>query len=423
MKPKIVQEQKLQLKMNQSLIQSIQLLQFTGMEVVEYIQEMAKENPLIEDVSYDYELESFKQAGETQPAIGEINQKEESMYDQLKNQLYTIHVPENLRPAVLFGIDSLNEDGYLELDLETWKEQCAISYEQAEEALGWIQSLEPAGIGARSLKECILLQLADAHTLAEELLEDHLEWLADEDISAIGEHFQISETEASEIVQQIKACHPKPGHLLSVKKTEYIIPEAYIYEDNGKWKIQFYKWHSPVIEISDAYKNFQPDEQEAANYLKEKYQQLNWLKQAVQFRGNTLERVIETIVQKQQLYFAHGAFMLQPLTLKDLAAELDMHISTISRAITNKYVQTKHGVIPLKFFLQSGVKQKNGQQTASFVIKQLIGELIKNEDKQKPLSDQAIKIRLQEEFGITVARRTVVKYREQLGLPASTKRK
>ncbi len=308
MRPKIVQEQKLQLKMNQSLIQSIQLLQFTGMEVVEYIQEIAKENPLIEDVSYDYELESFKQAGGTQPAIGEINQAEETMYDQLKNQLYTIDVPEKLRPAVLFGIDSLNEDGYLELDLETWAEQCSISRSQVEKALGLIQSLEPAGIGARSLKECILLQLVGTKFVAEELLEDHLEWLADEDITAISDHFQITETEANEIVQQIKACHPKPGQLLSAKKTEYIIPEAYIYEDNGKWKIQFYKWHSPAIEINDSYKSFRPDDKEAADYLKDKYQQLNWLKQAIHFRGNTLELVIETIVKKQQLYFAHGAY-------------------------------------------------------------------------------------------------------------------
>ncbi|GAA0446402.1 RNA polymerase factor sigma-54 [Lentibacillus halophilus] len=423
MRPTIVQEQKLQLKMNQSLIQSIQLLQLTGMEVVEYIQEMAKENPLIDDISYDDDLRSFTQAGDTQPAIGEINQAETSMHEQLKHQLYTIDVPDDLRSAVLYGIDSLNDDGYLEMDMDTWAEACSIPILQAEEALRWVQSLEPAGIGARSLKECILLQMGEEWSFLEELLEDHLEWLADEDISAISSHFRLTEAEAESVLRHIQACHPKPGHLLSAQKTEHIIPEAHIYEDDGTWYVSFYKWHAPTIEISDAYKDFRPDDADARKFLKEKHEQLQWLQQAVQFRGNTLERVIKTIVRKQQRYFSHGAMMMQPLTLKDLAEALDMHVSTISRAIMNKYIQTKQGVIPLKFFLQSGVKQTNGQQTASFVIKQLIGELINGENKQKPLSDQTIKERLYEEFGITVARRTVVKYREQLGLPSSTKRK
>src|SRR5699024_9583859 len=207
------------------------------------------------------------------------------------------------------------------------------------------------------------------------------------------------EDEAEEIVRQIQSCHPKPGQIISIKNTEYIIPEAYIYEEDGNWKISFYKWHSPTIKINESYRNLRVDEKQAADFLKEKSNQVSWLKQAIQFRGSTLEKVIEKIVEKQRMYFEHGAFMLQPLTLKEIAAELDMHISTVSRAITNKYVQTKTGIIPLKFFLQPGVKQKNGQQTASFVIKQLIAELIKNEDKQKPLSDQTIKNRLLEEFG------------------------
>ncbi|TMN21315.1 RNA polymerase factor sigma-54 [Lentibacillus cibarius] len=423
MRPKMAQEQKLQLKMNQSLIQSIQLLQCTGVEVVDYIQEIAKENPLIEDVNYDYEFNNFKQAVGDKQAIGEINQAEESMYDRLKSQLYTIELPEPLRPVVIFGIDSLDENGYLDITMESWAKQCEIRLDQAEQALQWVQSLEPAGIGARSLKECILLQLDKSVSFLEELLENHLEWLAEENISAISDYFHLTEDEAAVNVERIKSCHPKPGRLLSEKKTEYIIPEAYIYEEDGNWKISFYKWYSPEIEINEAYKHFQPDDQAATTFLKEKYRQVNWLQQVLRYRGNTLERVIEKIVKKQQLYFSHGAFMLQPLTLNELATDLDMHISTVSRAIANKYIQTKRGIIPLKFFLQPGVKQSNGQQITSFVIKQLIAELIENEDKRKPLSDQVIKSRLKQEFGINVARRTVVKYREQLGIAASTKRK
>ncbi|WP_255259866.1 hypothetical protein [Lentibacillus sp. CBA3610] len=234
MRQAMVQEQTLQLKMNQSLIQSIQLLQFTGVEIVEYIQEISKENPLIEEVNFDYEISSFKQGNSNDVSIGEMNQAELTMYEQLKSQLYAISVPDNLREAVHFGIDSLNEDGYLDIDVVSWAEQCHMTMDEADEALGLIQQLEPAGIGARTLQECIQLQLPDYGAFLEELLADHLDWVAEEDISQISDHFQLSEDEAAEVLKQIQACHPKPGQLLSAKKTEYIIPEAYIYEEGRR---------------------------------------------------------------------------------------------------------------------------------------------------------------------------------------------
>lgn len=423
MEQKLMQEQTLQLKMNQSLLQAINLLQLTGIEMMEYVQEISKENPLIEDVNYDYEINSFKNANTNHFSIGEINTETLSMYDQLKNQLYTLTIPEGLKPIVLFGIDSLNDDGYLDIDLELWAEKCHTTIPKVEQSLDLIQSLDPVGIGARSLKECIRLQMKDSSGITESLLENHLELIAEENISAISEKYKLTEDKAAAILNQIKSCHPRPGQLLSSKDAEYIIPEANIYEEAGVWKISFYKWNSPVVELNQTYANLEVNEKETAAYLKEKHKQVNWLKQAISYRANTLEKVIRKIVEKQQLYFEHGAFMLQPLVLRDIASELDMHISTVSRTISNKYIQTKHGVTDLHFFLQSGVKQHDGKQTSSFVIKQLIDEQIKHEQKQKPLSDQAIRNLLKDEFGITVARRTVMKYREQLGIASSTKRK
>lgn len=423
MQQKLKQEQSLQLKMNQSLLQSINLLQFTGIEIIEYIQDIAKENPLIEEVNYDYEITNYKNSNAEQPSIGDINQAKLTMYDQLKSQLYTLDMPSDLESVVSFGIDSLNDDGYLEIDLNLWAEKCSTTIEEVNKALALIQSLEPAGIGARTLQECIQLQMKGPYDFIASLLEDHLDWIADENVSDICDEYQLTEDNAIDVLEEIKSCHPKPGRLLSATTTEYIIPEANIYEDNGKLNISFYKWNSPAIEINQSYANLVKNEKEAADYLKDKYKQVEWLRQAISFRSNTLEKVIRNIVEKQQMYFEHGTFMLQPLTLKKIAAELDMHISTVSRAISNKYVQTKNGVIPLKFFLQSGVIQEDGQQTSSFVIKQLILELIKYENKQKPLSDQVIKQRLHDEFGISIARRTIMKYREQLGIAASTKRK
>ncbi|WP_077327977.1 RNA polymerase factor sigma-54 [Virgibacillus siamensis] len=423
MKQKLNLEQTLKQKMNQSLLQSINLLQYTGLEMIDYISELSKENPLIEEVNYDYEIYNYKTSNTGQAAVGEINSKTLTMYEQLKSQLYTLSIPEHLKETVVFGIDSLDEDGYLDIELSLWADNCETTIENVQKALTYIQSLEPAGIGARNLKECILLQLDDAESVAFNLIDQHMELLAAEDIPEISKLFAISESEAMEAVEQIKSCHPKPGQLLADSRPDYIIPEAAIYEEDGTWKISFFKWNSPVIEINKDYLDFKTDEKEAAAFLKEKYNQVNWLKKAIAYRSNTLEKVIHKIVEKQRLYFEHGSFMMQPLTLKEIAADLDLHISTVSRAIANKYIQTRNGVFPLKFFLQSGITQQNGKETSSFVIKQLIHELIQHENKRKPLSDQKIKEKLEKQFDVAVARRTIMKYREQLGIPSSTKRK
>ncbi|WP_188454089.1 RNA polymerase factor sigma-54 [Virgibacillus oceani] len=426
MKQNLSQVQSLQWKMNQSLLQSIHLLQYTGMELIEYIEEISKENPLIEEINFDHDLASYKSVSASLPAIGEINQKELTMYDQLKQQLYTVNLTDEIKPIILFGIDSLNENGYLDISLELWAEKCNTTEMKVQEALTLIQTLEPSGIGARTLQECIHLQLKQMQfyqPFMEELLMMHLDWIAEENDEAICEHFGVAIEVVDEIFRQVKACHPKPGQLLSASAPEFIVPEAHIYNENGNLKISFYKWNTPIIEITEEYKDLSSFKGDAAVYLKEKYKQIDWLKQAVSYRKQTLERVIQSIVKRQYMFFEHGSFMLQPLTLKEIAYELGMHVSTISRTITNKYVQTKHGVISLKFFMQSGVPQRDGKQTASFVIKQLMKELIEYEDKQKPLSDEMIKKQLYNEFGITIARRTVMKYREQLNIPASIKRK
>ncbi|PAV28607.1 RNA polymerase sigma-54 factor [Virgibacillus profundi] len=424
MKPRLVQEQTLKQKMNQSLLQAIHILQFSSVELIEYIQEISKENPLIEEVNYDYDIAQYKSSQSNQTSIGEINQAELTMYDHLKNQLYTLDIPEDIKPIVNYGIDSLNEDGYLTIDMELWAAEFDAEMETVEQALHMIQSLDPIGIGARNLTESIILQLKaqDHHDqFIENLLTEHLEWIAEENIAEIADHYSITEEHAERLIGHIKSCHPKPGQLLAENKAEYIIPEASIYKEEGKWKISFYKWNSPTIEINQAYAGIKDFEKEAADYLKEKYKQINWLNQAISYRTNTLELVIRKIVEKQYMFFEHGTFMLQPLTLREIAVDLDLHISTISRAINHKYVQTKNGVLPIKFFLQSGIRQENGKQTAAFAIKQLIVEMIQHEEA--PLSDEAIKKKLNDEFGITIARRTVMKYREQLNIPSSWKRK
>lgn len=426
MKQRLVQEQTLQRKMNQQLLQAIHILQFSSLELIEHIQEISKENPLIEEINYDYDIAQYRSSISNQQnqAIGEINPTEESMYEKLKQQLFTLDFPDKLRPMVEYGIDSLDEDGYLTITMEYWAEEFSTAIDKAEHALDLIQSLEPAGVGARDLSECIMLQLKDSpgyDPFIENLLHEHLDWIAGENIEEIADYYSTSNENVIRIIEEIKSCHPKPGQLLAAKKAEYIIPEASIYKEKGKWNISFYKWNSPVIEINQEYADITDYEKKAADYLKEKYKQIDQLNQAILYRTNTLELVVRKIVEKQYMFFEHGAFMMQPLTLREIANELNLNISTISRSISGKYVQTKQGVLPIKFFFQSGVRQQNGKQTASYAVKQLILEMVQYEEK--PLSDEAIKNKLNDEFGIAISRRTVMKYRSQLNIPSSQTRK
>ncbi len=426
MKLQLVNEQVLQWKMNQSLMQSIQILQLSNTELVDYLKELEKENPLIEEINYDDPTLPYGSSTDDVIAPGEINASELSMYDHLKKQLYILHIPEKMRPIVLYGIDSINENGYLDVELQLWAKQCHATLEQVEQAVKLIQSLEPAGIGARTLSECIILQLkisAADKPLVHNLLENHLQWVAEEDVEAVANEYGKSETYVKGLFAQIKACHPKPGHLLDTKIDHYIIPEASIYKENGKWQLSFYSWSKPKITLNEAYFHMEGVGKETEKYIKEKQTQIEMVKKAITYRGDTLERVIQCMVEKQSLYFEQGTHMMQPLTLKDIAEELALHVSTISRAIAHKYVQTPNGILPLNFFLQSGVKQSNGTKASALAIKNMIADLIAQEDKYKPLSDEKLRKLIAEKYTIQIARRTVMKYREQLQIPSSTKRK
>ncbi|WP_087972613.1 RNA polymerase factor sigma-54 [Oceanobacillus rekensis] len=426
MNQKLVLKQSLQWKMNQSLIQSINILQLTSGELMDYLKEVANENPLIEEIDSDMDWEQFRPTYTEAPSIGEINQRVMTMYDQLKGQLYMLPIDDELKKIIEFGIDSLNEDGYLDIELEDWAIACKTTINLVTEALNHIQSLDPVGIGARDLQECILLQLKQSdgyHDYVEDLLNEHLELIADSNVDVISQLYSISLDEAKRTLQNIKRCHPKPGRILSTTEPEYIIPEASIYKEAGEWKISFFKWAAPKITLNPLYENLNDPTNEATDYLKGKYKEIDSLKQAIIYRGNTLERVVRIIMEKQLPFFEHGVHMIQPLGLKEIAEELNLHISTISRAISQKYIQTTRGVLPLKFFLQNGIRKKNGNQTATYVIKQLIHDMITYEDRKKPLSDEAIRSKLRDDFTIDVARRTIMKYRGQLNIPSSMKRK
>lgn len=428
LKPHLVQEQVLEMKLNFTLAQSIRILQLSSTELMAHVNQIAEENPLIEQVDEPYPFQRTQNVSEDF-SIGEINQASEAMYDQLKNQIFLVNMQKELKPIVVYGIDSLDENGYLEIDLESWAEDCNTSIEMVEAALACIHALEPAGIGARTLTECICLQLKRKKhpmewiELAEELLTHRLEWTAAKDIKAIADEYDVTESEVEELMEAIKSCHPKPGLLLSDEKPEYIIPEASIFKENGQWKISFHQWSDPEITVNEAYRNMDGFDAETKRFLQDKYREIDLLKQAIRYRVNTLEEVIKKIVDRQFAFFEKGVTSLVPLTLQQVADEIGIHVSTVSRAIRNKYVQTVQGVLPIKYFFPSGIKQETGPSISADAVKQHIRQLTETENKKKPLSDESIRQLLQQKYGIMIARRTIVKYRKQLGIPSSVQRK
>lgn len=423
MKQGLIQQQTIQRKINQSLIQSLQMLQFTSLELYDYINEIAKENPLIDEVIYDFDIQPQKYTSSGTVSFDDINPAEKNLYEQLKDQLRSFNIVEGLEEVIEYGIDSLNEAGYLDITLEEWAENCHTTVDFTKLALEKIQQLEPIGIGARNLGECILLQIRQMEGYAfymEKLLLQHLQWIADYNYEKIMELYSIDEEEVSKLIKLVQSCNPKPGHILGVSEFEYIMPEANICKEDNIWKITLNNWATPKIVYSKVYKDM--NDKEANNFLQTKTQQVKWLKRTILYRTATIELVIKKVVEKQQAFFEKGLHHLMPLTLSEIANELNLHVSTISRTISNKYIQTPHGMFAIKFFFQTGLKQRSGT-AATIVIKKYIHDIIEREDKEIPLSDEEIKGKLQMYYSLNIARRTVMKYRQQLKIQSSMKRK
>ncbi|WP_040978904.1 RNA polymerase factor sigma-54 [Oceanobacillus jeddahense] len=423
MQQSLVLKQALSWKMNQSLHQSIEILQLSGIELYDYVQKIAEENPLIEDIRPIDQQVLSQFHGETN-AFENMNASKKNMYEQLKENVYMLSIPEDtLKQAVFFGIDSLNENGYLDITLEDWAANCQLTIEETEQALSYLQALDPPGIGARNLQECIQLQLKEMdcdYPFLEDLFEHHLVLIAEEDVSALAEKYAITEDEASKLITNMKLCHPNPGKLLEQEETEYIIPEAAVFKEHGEWQLSFFNWSSPTIQIRDDILQMDMPK-EGADFLKEKKKEVEMLEQAIQYRGKTLEQVLRIIVNKQLSFFEEGLTALKPLTLQDIADTLDLHVSTISRTISHKYLQTDFGILRVKYLLQR--ETRKGEGIARVVVKQYVHQIIADEDPGHPLSDEKIRMKLEELYQVYVARRTVMKYREELGILSSSKRK
>jgi RNA polymerase sigma-54 factor len=331
-------------------------------------------------------------------------------------------------------IDAINDDGYLTESVEEIHaglvDELDIELDEVEAVLHLIQHFDPLGVGARDLKECLLLQLGQFDESTEGLadvrilIRDHLEQIGSRDYARLLKSTRLSEEKLQELITFIQSLNPKPGSTISPNRAEYIIPDIFVRKVNGEWTISLNPESAPKIRINPLYAGYvkKSGRGKDSSYLRNSMQEARWFLKSLQSRSDTLLRVGKAIVDRQRLFLEYGDEGMKPMVLRDIAEELDMHESTISRVTTQKYMHTPRGVFEFKFFFSSHVSTADGGECSATAIRAMVKKLIENENPRKPMSDNKISAFLVKE-GINVARRTVAKYREAMSIPPSNERK
>lgn len=447
----IAQEQKL--IMTQQMQLSVKILQMSGIELQEYIDKEVQENPVL-DAKYeentdkdnedniDYKelikflefdnygsqsYEHYDNNNEVSPFQFISNQK--SFGEFLEGQILDLNKDEYTKTLCRYIISSLDEKGYLAVPVKDLADELNISEDEAKDILYIVQSLEPHGVGSRDLKECLKIQLKFKGIFDENLLsiiDNHLEDIAENRYGNIAKSLKITAKEAQDYGDIIKKLEPKPSRgFYNGEETKYIVPDAYIRSIDGEYFIIMNDSLEPRLSINGVYKEIlnMDKDKNAVKYVKDKMNSAMFLMKSVESRKSTIYRVINKIVEKQGDFLRYGENHLHPMTLREVAEELDLHESTISRAIRDKYVYTPRGIIKIKkFFTQRIVKNSFSEDISIVNIKNAIKMLVDEEDKKKPVSDQIICDKLNE-MDMNISRRTVAKYREELGIKSSSKRK
>lgn len=428
LKASLLQEQSLRLAMTQELRQAITMLQYNVQELTEFLYEQSLENPLIELNGFDREKKKSKTTSKQTENQMEIYSVDSTTIQQhLVNQLQYYKIDEEQRKTASFIILNVDENGYLQETNEELASLLSVCIEKVNSCMELVQSLEPAGVGARNIQECLSIQLKRLQrrsTLAEMIVDEYFAYFVKKDWRKLANVLKCSTEELQEAVHVITSLQPKPGLAFSSEKPLYIVPDMAVKKEGNRLVIQMNERNMPRIEIHSEYSELlHNSESDVASYVSEKYQHVQWIMRSLKQRKQTLLNVMEVIIEKQCDFFMNGPQYLKPLALKEVAEILGVHESTISRATRNKYVQTPYGLFEMKSFFSNAVATTEDAAISTKRVKQLIGEFVEKENKKKPLSDQKISKMLEEEHEIVVSRRTVAKYREQLNIPASSLRK
>ncbi|MBD3392347.1 MAG: RNA polymerase factor sigma-54 [Chitinivibrionales bacterium] len=459
---------KLQQKLSFQMIQSLKLLQVNTLQLEQLLKTELEMNPVLETTDeleeaqeQEPEKEETEEDKELEVGEDEIDWEEyledgfdltenasreteretdhyeptavyqATLEEHLNNQLAEKSIPEKIRLLVQFLIGCLDNDGYLRIPLDQIAEETQTSIYDLEEALNVIWSMEPPGLGARTLQECLVLQLRRQKmfdSLAMRIVVETWDLFEKLKVPEIARTFGVEVRDVQAALDVIKRMHPKPGYLVSPERSSTIIPDLIVEKVDGDFVVSLNDRSVPSLRISRAYANMlkrgSKVKKDVKKYVREKFNGATWLIRSIEQRKSTMLRVMYAIIDKQRDFFEKGPPNLNPLRLQDIADIVDMHISTVSRVTSNKYVQTQHGIYELKYFFTEAVGQDaDGADISSERIRNRIRELVEGENPKKPLSDQKIADILSRE-DLKVARRTVAKYREQLKLlPARLRQK
>ncbi|NJD32053.1 MAG: RNA polymerase factor sigma-54 [Gammaproteobacteria bacterium] len=328
-------------------------------------------------------------------------------------------------------VDSLNDDGYLtETPADIARSLSAdlpVTEQDVEQVLAFVQTLDPTGVGARTVSECICLQLAQlepetpGRDLALRIARDHLQEVADRDLGGLRKGLDVDEDALQEALTLIRACHPRPGAAFESAQPEYIVPDVFVRRTDQGWAVEINPASVPRLKVNQGYASLVARSSDYAT-LRAQLQEARWLIRSLEIRNETLLKVARTIVQRQAAFLERGEEAMQPMILRDVAEAVSMHESTISRVTTGKYMHTPRGIFEFRYFFSSHVAGADGEDVSSIAIRARIRKLIADETPEKPLSDAQLADVLSRE-GVKVARRTVAKYREALGLASSSERR
>lgn len=476
-----------QLVMTPQLQQAIKLLQLSRMELVDLVREEMLENPVLEDdlevggdskaeTLADGEMAQAERVGETEQPLndkskedgatevkadeGAVNEidwesyldsysnsgpmpsyrpdsdempsleatltKTESLYDHLVWQLKMSELSERQIDIGMLILGNIDNDGYLkEPTIDELAAEADCTSEEVQVVVERIQKFDPIGVCARTLEECMLIQAmhcGEDDDLVVKIIKSHLGNLEKKNYQAIARDLKEPLEEIYEAVKVIMEFDPRPGRQYSTDEPHYITPDVYVHKVGDKYFVVPNDDGLPKLKISSFYRSAMDGSKGAKEYIQDKLRSAQWLIRSIQQRQRTIIKVTESIIKFQRDFFDKGIAHLKPLILRDVAEDIGMHESTISRVTTAKYVHTPQGIFELKFFFNSGISRTNGEDLASQAVKSKIKILIEAEDPKRPMSDQKIVERLKDS-NIDIARRTVAKYREQLGILSSSKRK
>ena len=439
------------LSLTLSMRQAIDILRMGHLELSDYLQRQALENPVLEFREPEYDehvdlnliqqqmdwLAEYPEEYDNDYATSLGKQSWQwniaadnnlSLEEHLLAQLNLLTIDEPTYRIARYIIQSLDEKGYLKSDLQLIAEVFAVSVPKVTSALKVVQSLEPCGVGARSLPECLKLQLRKAgyeDVMLFTIVDKHLHKLGKNRLKAVADDLGVSVEKVKEMYSIIRNLTPYPGVAFNLgNQVQYIRPDVIVIKYQNRLEVVLNDSSLPTITINNLYQRIMKDsaDQESKEYLSQKINQASWLIRSILQRNKTLLEICQQITTLQKDFFISGPGHLRPLTQREIASLVNLHESTISRAIHDKYLQCSWGVYPLKYFFTSGFDPTSQNEMTAEKIKTLIQQLISIEDKKSPYSDEKIAKLLKEE-GFTVARRTVAKYREQMAIPSASGRK